>query len=53
MSDLIVTNDLRMLVLNGDITVRGNKNVPVGKKPTDFHQLIMDKKEQQDVELGE
>ena len=49
----IVTKDLSMLWLNGDINVQGNTNVLAGKKPTDFHQLIMDKKEQQDVELGE
>jgi hypothetical protein len=27
---------------------RQNKNVPAGRKPTDFHRLIMDKKEQQE-----
>jgi hypothetical protein len=32
---------------------RQNKNVSAGMKPTDFHWLIMDRKEQQDVELGE
>ena len=32
---------------------RQNQNVPAGKKPTDFHRLIMDRKEQQDPELGE